>query len=147
MSFQIDPALIRWKIHLKSSPEDVYSQLSTNEGRAAFWAESAMEQDDIIHFIFPNQAEWKGKILENVPARKFKVEYYGDSITTFDLESDGSSGTDLTVTDQGVPPEDRTEVIAGWVSVLMALKASVDFGIDLRNHDSKRSWDEDYAEN
>jgi len=53
----------------------------------------------------------------------------------------------LTLTDQGVPPENRTEVIAGWVSVLMALKASVDFGIDLRNHDPNRTWDEGYAEN
>ena len=147
MNFHMDPAPIRWKIHLRSSPEVVYAQLSTNEGRAAFWAESAMEQDHVIHFVFPNQAEWKGKILENVPARKFKVEYYGGSITTFDLESDGGSGTDLTVTDQGVPPEDRIEVISGWVSVLMALKASVDFGIDLRNHDPKRTWDEGFVEN
>jgi hypothetical protein len=147
MSFQMDPALIRWKIHLRSSPDVVYAQLSTNEGRAAFWAESAMEQDDVIHFVFPNRAEWKGKILENLPARTFKVEYYGGSITTFDLESDGGSGTDLTVTDQGVAPEDRMEVIAGWVSVLMALKASVDFGIDLRNHDPKRTWDEGFVEN
>ena len=147
MSFQMDPALIRWKIHLRSSPEIVYAKLSTNEGRAAFWAESAMEQADVIHFVFPNRAEWKGKILDNVPARKFKVEYYGGSITTFDLESDGGSGTDLTVTDQGVPPEDRMEVISGWVSVLMALKASVDFGIDLRNHDLKRTWDEGFVEN
>jgi hypothetical protein len=147
MSFQMDPALIRWKIHLRSSPEVVYAQLSTNEGRAAFWAESAMEQDNVIHFVFPNRAEWKGKILENVPARKFKVEYYGGSITTFDLESDGRSGTDLTVTDQGVPPDDRMEVMAGWVSVLMALKASVDFGFDLRNHDLKRTWDDGFVEN
>jgi hypothetical protein len=106
-----------------------------------------MEQEGIIRFIFPNQAEWKGKVLEKVPARKFKVEYYGGSITTFALESDGAGGTDLTLKDQSVPQEDRTEVIAGWVSVLMALKASVDFGIDLRNHDPSRTWDNGYAEN
>ncbi len=39
----------------------------------------------------------------------------------------------------GVPEEDRTEVIAGWVSVLMALKAAVDFSVDLRNHDPVRT--------
>jgi len=147
MTFQDDPSIICWKIHLKSSPQIVYGKLSTNEGRAAFWAESAIEQDEIIHFIFPNQAEWKGKILEKNPPRKFKVEYYGGSITTFELESDGVNGTDLILTDQGVPQEDRVEVIAGWVSVLMALKASVDFGVDLRTHDPKRTWDEGYAEN
>ena len=147
MEFQKDPDVIRWKIHLKSAPEAVYEKLSTDEGRAALWAEAAAERDSVIHFVFPNQAEWNGKILENVPAHKFKVEYYGGSITTFELKSDGAGGTDLTLTDQGAPEEDRTEVIAGWVSVLMALKASVDFGVDLRNHDPKRTWDDGYVEN
>jgi len=147
MTFQNDPDLIRWKLHLKSSPQTVHQTLATNAGRASFWAKAAVEQNGAIHFIFPNQAEWKGRILENDPPRKFKVEYYGGSITTFELESDGKGGTDLTLTDQGIPAEDRVEVIAGWVSVLMALKASVDFGVDLRNHDPNRTWDEGYAEN
>jgi len=147
MIFQSDPEIIRWKLHLNSSPQTVYEKLSTNEGRASFWAESAIEQDGIIHFVFPNQAEWKGRILGNEPFREFKVEYYGSSITTFELNTDGSGGTDLTLTDQSVPLEDQIEVIAGWVSVLMALKASVDFGIDLRNHDPVRTWDKGYVEN
>ena len=147
MTFKSDASIIRWKLHLKSSQQIVYEKLSTNHGRASFWAESAMEQDGVIHFVFPDQAEWKGKILENDPPHRFKVEYYGGSITTFELNSDGSGGTDLSLTDQGVPAEDRTEVIAGWISVLMALKSSVDFGIDLRNHDPNRTWNEGYAEN
>ena len=147
MTFQSDPDIIHWKIHLKSPPQSVYQKLSTNEGRASFWAESAVEDNGIIHFVFPNQVEWKGSILETDPPRKFKVEYYGGSITTFELNTDGSGGTDLTLTDQSVPAEDRQEVIAGWVSVLMTLKASVDFGVDLRSHDPNRTWDEGYAEN
>lgn len=147
MTFQSDPDMIRWKLHLRSSPQAVYQKLSTNEGRASFWAESAVEKDGSIHFIFPNQAEWQGKILEKPSPRKFKVEYYGGTITTFELSPDGFGGTELTLTDQGVHQEDRTEVIAGWVSVLMALKASVDFGVDLRNHDPKRTWDNGYVEN
>lgn len=147
MPFQNDPNVIRWKLHLKSSPQKVHELLSIGKGRASFWAESAIEQDGVIHFVFPNQAEWEGKILENDPAHRFKVEYYGGSITTFALEPDGQGGTDLLLTDQGVSEEDRTEVIAGWVSVLMALKASIDFGIDLRNHDPSRTWDEGFVEN
>lgn len=147
MTFQGDAGTIRWKLHLKSSTQAVYQKLSTNEGRAGFWAESADEADGIIHFKFPNQAEWKGKILEKDPPYKFRVQYYGGSNATFELNSDGSGGTDLTLTDQGIPEEDQTEVIAGWVSVLMALKASLDFGIDLRNHDPKRTWDEGYVDN
>jgi hypothetical protein len=47
----------------------------------------------------------------------------------------------------GVPEADRVDVTAGWVSVLLALKAAVDFGVDLRNHDPQRSWEHGYAEN
>ena len=147
MTFQSDPDIIRWNLHLKSSPQIVYQRLSTDQGRASFWVESAVEDKGKIHFIFPNQAEWKGKILEEDPPHQFKVEYYGGSTTTFELQPDGKGGTDLTLMDQGVPSEDRTEVIAGWVSVLMALKASVDFGVDLRTHDPSRTWDEGYVEN
>jgi uncharacterized protein YndB with AHSA1/START domain len=147
MVFQRDTTTIRWKLHLKSLPQAVYQKLSTDEGRASFWAESAVEQDGMIHFVFPNQAEWKGKILENVPPERFQVEYYGGTIATFELNPDSSGGTDLMLTDQGIPENDRSEVMAGWVSVLMALKASVDFGIDLRNHNPKWTWDEGYVEN
>lgn len=147
MTFQSDSDVIRWKLHLKSSPQVVYQTLATSEGHASFWTESAVEEDGIIRFVFPNQAKWHGKILENDPSHKFKVEYYGGGITTFELNTDDIGGTDLTLTDQGVPQEDRMEVIAGWVSVLIALKASVDFGVDLRNHDPSRTWDEGYVEN
>jgi len=147
MTFQDEPNMIRWRLHLRSAPEVVYEKLSTNDGRASFWAESTAEQDGMIHFVFPNQAEWKGKILESEPPRKFKIEYYGGSISTFELNPDNVGGTDLLLTDQGVPENDREEVIAGWVSVLMALKASVDFGVDLRNHDPNRTWDQSYLEN
>ena len=75
------------------------------------------------------------------------MRYYGSSIATFALEEDGQGGTDLTLTDSGVPAQQRTEVIAGWVSVLMALKAAVDFGVDLRAHDADRHWDSGYVEN
>jgi hypothetical protein len=147
MIFQNNVEVICWKIHLNASPATVYETLSTTEGRATFWAESAIEEAGMIHFVFPNQIEWKGTILEKDAPSKFKVEYYGGSITTFELHADGAGGTDLTLTDEGVAQEDRPEVIAGWVSVLMALKASVDFGIDLRNHDPSRTWDEGYVEN
>jgi uncharacterized protein YndB with AHSA1/START domain len=147
VTFQNDPSIIRWKLHINSSPQAVFEKLTTDGGRASFWAESAFERDEIIRFVFPNGAEWQGRILEKEPFRTFKVEYYGSSLTTFELEPDGAGGTDLTLTDQGAPPEDRTEVIAGWVSVLMALKASVDFGIDLRNHDPRRTWDDGFVEN
>ena len=147
MSFQPDPDLIYWRIHLASPPERVYQALATDSGRASFWAESAIERDDAIHFIFPSGQTWQGQILAAEPPRLFRLVYYGGSITTFLLEEDGAGGTDLTLTDAGVLPADRGEVTAGWVSVLMALKAAVDFGVDLRNHNPQRSWEQGYADN
>jgi uncharacterized protein YndB with AHSA1/START domain len=147
MTFQGEPDLIRWKLHLESPPQVVYRVLASDGGRATFWAESAVEENGVIHFLFPDHTEWQGRILEKTPLQKFVVEYYGGSITTFELGSDGTGGTDLTLTDRGVGSEDRTEVIAGWVSVLLSLKASVDFNVDLRNHHDQYAWDSGYAEN
>lgn len=73
--------------------------------------------------------------------------FYRQIHPTFALTENCQGGTDLTLTDSGVLVVDRAEVIAGWVSVLMALKAAVDFGIDLRAHDSNRHWDNGFVEN
>jgi uncharacterized protein YndB with AHSA1/START domain len=147
MSFQPDPNLIRWRLHLASPPGRVFEFLATDEGRARFWAESAVEREGVIHFIFPGGQRWQGQVLVSDPPRLFKLVYYGGSTTTFRLEEDDFGGTNLTLTDEGVPAEDHWEVAAGWVSVLMALKAAVDFGADLRNHDPEHSWDQGYADN
>jgi len=147
MSFQDDPNLIHWRLYLKSPITGVFQVLATDDGRASFWAESAMENNGVIHFVFPNQMTWDGLILESIPPQKYSVRYYGNSVTTFTLEEDGEGGTILTLTDAGVPIQDRTEVIAGWVSVLMNLKAVVEFGVDLRNHDMTRQWDNGFVEN
>ena len=147
MNFQADPHTIRWRLHLQSPRAKVYEMLSTDAGRARFWAESANEENGVIHFVFPNQVTWDARILRADPPHTYTVQYYGNSVVTFALAEDGQGGTDLTLTDSGVPAADRTEVIAGWVSVLMALKAAVDFGIDLRAHDSNRHWDNGFVEN
>jgi hypothetical protein len=36
--------------------------------------------------------------------------------------------------------------MAGWVSVLLALKAAADFRVDLRSHDPQRTWSQGYAD-
>lgn len=147
MRLQDNPGSIRWRIHLDSPPHNVYRMLSTNEGRARFWAESAVEKNGSIDFIFPGGQTWRGKIIEKKAPRKFCLEYYEGSIATFLLEDDGKGGTDLMLTDEGVQPAVKCEVMAGWVSVLLALKAAVDFSVDLRNHDPLRTWDQGFADN
>lgn len=138
---------IQWRLHLQSSPEKVYSYLNTDEGRSNFWATSAIEIDGSINFQFPNNFQWKGKILQRENPNLLSIEYINRSITTFYLESDDKGGTDLRVVDHKVLKKWQTEVTSGWVSVLMALKAAVDFNVDLRNHDINRTWDQGYCNN
>jgi uncharacterized protein YndB with AHSA1/START domain len=132
---------LRWRIHLASSPEAVYELLSTEEGRAQFWAESAVERDGAIEFTFPNGMQSRAAVLAAEPPGRFALDYFG-SRTTFELEPDGDGGTDLTLSGEG-----DAEVLAGWVSVLLALKAAADFGVDLRNHDPGRTWSQGYCDN
>ena len=132
---------IRWRVHLASSPEAVYELLTTDEGRAQFWAESTVERDGAIEFAFSNGWHMQSRVLAAEEPRRFAVDYLG-SATTFELEPDGDGGTDLTLTAGG-----DAETLAGWVSVLLALKAAADFGVDLRNHDPQRSWTQGYCDN
>ncbi len=145
MPFQPDADAIVWRLHLQSPPERVYAVLDSADGRAGFWAESAPEVDGVVHFEFINGMRWSGRISDRSAGRQWAVEYFG-SVATFDLAEDGSGGTDLTLTDRGVADEDRTEVTAGWLNVLLPLKAYVDHGIDLRSHDPGRTWDEGYVD-
>jgi hypothetical protein len=125
----------------------VFDMLATSDGRMRFWAESAEQSGKEIAFVFPDGSFHRGLVLEASPPSRFAIEYVGGTRTTFDLTSDGGGGTDLTLTDEDVRPEWFDETNAGWVSVLMALKAAVDYGVDLRNHDAERTWDQGFVDN
>jgi uncharacterized protein YndB with AHSA1/START domain len=137
---------IQWRVHLTSPPAAVYRMLTTDEGRTRFWASSAEEVDGVVTFRFPNELIWQGRVLEKQPDVAFSLDYFGSTVR-FDLAPDGRGGTDLTLSDAGETDDERAETAAGWVSVLLALKAAVDHSIDLRNHDPARTWDQDYVDN
>ena len=136
---------VRWRVHLASPPEAVWELLATDAGRARFWAESAQERDGTIEFLFPNGERYEGRIVEAAPLRRYAVDYFGTP-ARFQLALDGVGGTDLTLVHE-VGDEWHAEVSAGWVSVLMALKAAADHGVDLRNHDASRTWRQGYCDN
>lgn len=140
MPFQSDPSRIVWRVHIDAPIEAVYDALATDAGRASFWAESAVETDGVIRFVFPDGSETSARILHAARPHEFALEYFGTAVT-FRL----SGATDVTLTDERT--EEREEVTAGWVSVLMQLKAAVQFGVDLRNHSRERSWGRGYVEN
>lgn len=141
-----ETGVIRWKLHFSSSPTKVYDALNTDKGRSGYWAESVKETDGKLHYVFLNDIENTGEILERIPGKTFSVMYFGWK-TTFNLKPDGQTGTDMEMIAQGVSESEISEVTAGWVSWLMAMKASVDFGVDLRNHDPHRSWFDGYVDN
>ena len=76
---------IEWRIHFKSKPEKVFDFLNTKKGREKFWSESANEKEGKIEYLFPGRQTWTGTILERIPNKKFVVEYYDGSITSFEL--------------------------------------------------------------
>jgi hypothetical protein len=119
--------------------------LNTNEGRAAFWAESAVERDGHIHFDFINGMRTSSRILEREPGQRFSIDYFG-AVATFELDSDGEGGTDVTLTHDGVDPAEWHEVYAGWLNVLFPLKAYVAFAVDLKSHDPNRTWNKGYVD-
>ncbi len=142
-----DRTRVSWRVHLASAPAVVYDLIATSAGRRRFWAESAEERDGVVEFRFSNGAVWRGRILDRDPPWRFAVEYFGESHVAFECAGDGAGGTDLTLTETGISPSEWEENHAGWVSVLLALKAAADFGVDLRNHDPKRTWDARFVDN
>lgn len=147
MNFQQLKDAVTWHLHLQSCPEKVYAMIASGAGRAKFWAEAADEVEGQINWRFPNGYCTSTEIFIQQPPTIFSAGYIGGSRVTFELQPDPEDGTDLTLIDQGIDPAYVHEVAAGWVSVLMALKGAVDFGVDLRNHDPKRTWEHGYLDN
>ena len=135
---------IRWRMHIPVSPERVFAALTSDAGRASFWAESAIEKDGHIAFRFSNGYSCTSKVLER-PPDLFALDYLGGP-ARFELSADGAGGTDLLLTQDGIAPDDWNEVHAGWLNVVFPLKAWLGHGVDLRNHDATRTWDQGYAD-
>ncbi|MDH3223587.1 MAG: hypothetical protein OEO23_07715 [Gemmatimonadota bacterium] len=132
-------------MHLPVASERVFEALDSNEGRGAFWAESAEEIDGHVHFQFVNGHSYRSRIVQRRPPFLWTIDYFGGE-ARFELSPDGVGGTDLLMTHEGVGLEEWNEVHAGWLNVLFPLKAYVVHGVDLRNHDPTRTWNEGYAD-
>jgi uncharacterized protein YndB with AHSA1/START domain len=132
-------------MHLPVSPQRVYDALNSDEGRASFWAETAIERDGHIEFRFSGGYSCRSPILERVPGRLFAIDYIGGPVT-FELSPDGRAGTELFLVHRNIGSDEWNEVHAGWLNVLFPLKAWLVYGVDLRNHDPSRSWGHGYAD-
>lgn len=148
MSDDDAPALarIRWCLRLRARPAHVFDLLSTDVGRTSFWAERTEQRGDRLTFYFPNGEVLESRILESRPPEQFVLSYFGGSRVCFTLR-EADDGTDLRLEESGLPSGSVEENRAGWVSVLMNLKAQADHGVDLRNHAPECTWDAGYVDN
>lgn len=137
---------ILWKIHCSSQASKLFFLVSSSEGRSRFWAENAKEENGIIHFQFINGQNTQSPILEKVQDEKFSLLYF-NSLVIFRFIGSKEGGVDVILENINVLSEVFEETKAGWVSVLLALKAYADFGVDLRNHNLNKSWDDHFVDN
>ena len=140
------PPPIEWRVHFSSSPEEVFKIWSEDEGRQRFWCETSRANATGFTLGFINGQSIDIGILEVLPPSRFVFRYFGGSQVTLSLAGDDKGGCDLLLIEEGVPAEEHLDNYAGWVSVLLACKAALDFGVDLRSHDPARSGDQCYVD-
>lgn len=136
---------VQWRLHCRSSPAAVFDLLTTDRGRELFWAERSRSEGEAFLLLFPDGTEERCTISRTRRPWLFGFRYF-DTEVEIGLAADGSGGTDLTLVNTGVPDGEFEQVHAGWLSVLLPLKAAADFGVDLRNHDPDRTWSELYVD-
>ncbi len=137
---------IEWRAHFASPPEAVFEAWATDAGRERFWAEESRATGGGFVLRFINGQTLNVEVLDAAPPSRFAFRYFGGSTVTVELEPDGAGGCDLRLREEGVAPAEHLENYAGWVSVLLACRAAVDFGVDLRSHDPRRSWDQRFVD-
>ena len=135
---------IDWRVRFDSPPDAVWRAWTTDEGRERFWAESSSADEAGFDLGFVNGESLRVEPIEARAPELLAFRYFGGSTVTIELSPDGRGGCDLRLREVGAPQP--VENYAGWVSVLLACKAAVDFGIDLRNHDPGRSWDQGFVD-
>ncbi len=135
---------IDWRAHFATPCEAVWQAWTTDSGRERFWAERSLGDESGFDLCFLNGEALRVEIVETRAPELLVFRYFGGSTVTIELSPDGSGGCDLRLREEGATEPDENR--AGWVSVLLACKAAVDFGIDLRSHDSARSWDDGYVD-
>lgn len=132
------------KVRLNSPPSVAYERFTTDQGRETFLCESSQNDGTAALLQFPNGETTHLVTRASAANSRFAFEYFCDPVHVEFWAADHGTIVSLTTT---VAVADAADIRAGWVSVLLALKASVDFGVDLRNHDKAHSWDQGFVDN
>lgn len=140
----MNPPPIDWRVHFEASPAEVWTAWTTDGGRERFWAETSRSDESGFVLCFIKGERLRVDLVEEQAAERLVFHYFGGSTVSLDFAPDGKGGCDLRLREEGAP--EPIANYAGWVSVLLACKAAVDFGIDLRSRDPARSWDSGYVD-
>ncbi len=135
---------IDWRVHFAAPPASVWRAWTTDEGRERFWAERSRGDEGGFDLGFVNGERLRVEVVEARPPERLVFRYFGGSTVTVDISPDGAGGCDLRLREEDAP--EPLENRAGWVSVLLACKAAVDFEVDLRSHDPRRSWGQGFVD-
>jgi hypothetical protein len=135
---------IVWRLRLAAAPSRVRAAWLDPREHERFWCEQSEAIPGGYRLQFIDGTVTDCAVSGETSPTRFAFSYFGSQVEV-SLDARGA-GTDLTLTASGVPPEEWCEVSAGWLNVLLPLKAWLDFGIDLRNHDPRRTWRERYVD-
>jgi uncharacterized protein YndB with AHSA1/START domain len=148
---QVDFDQIHMSVKLAAGRDRVWQALTTPAGITSWWSERAEIQPSdggLLRLLFPNRRMLDSKVVMCRPMQLMSFVYFGGTRAQFEVNTHPSGGTIVSVTDHGFSSqEDYAETLAHWTSVLLALKAYLDFGVDLRNHTPTFNWEQGFVDN
>src|SRR3546814_6217048 len=106
---------------------------TSDAGRVGFCAEGSRGKAGGFDLRFIKRQHLSVEVVEEKAPGRFVFRYFGGSTVTVTLSPDDGHGCDVHLVETGIASADEwVENHAGWVSVLLALKATGDFGVDLQ---------------
>ena len=139
-------ASFTWRVLINATAADVYRAVSTDEGRAGFWVATSRSTASGITLEFFDGTSWTGRMLRATPDRAVELTYLGGGTVVLEILPVSQSQCIVAVTDRPTNPVDWLANYAGWVAVLLNLKATAEFGVDLRNRDGARSFEQGFVD-
>jgi uncharacterized protein YndB with AHSA1/START domain len=140
-----DRTSIVWRLRLASPPERVFAAWLRPVDHERFWCERSerLPTGEFRQQFIDGTVECCAVEATESPVH-IRFRYFKSRVDIHLERRD--AGTDLTLTALDVAPTEWNDVHAGWLNVLLPFKAWVDFGIDLRNHDPRRTWTQRYVD-
>ena len=135
---------VNWKISLAAKPEDVFALISSDAGRAAFWAEESRTEGERFLLTFANGAQVDCRVIRLEPPHLISFEYFGGSRIDFRLEANPDGGTDFEVIEAAT--DEWQDNYPGWVAWLYCLKGAADHGITLKSGSPSKTWQKGYVD-